>query len=117
MLALRRLLALAWPISLLNLLSFVGGIVPLAFVGHLDPFSLSVAVLATSFFNVSGYCIILGTAAALETLCGQVGVLHLAFSNNGVLSDLPVALQAPVRCSSCDQEKLCWWLFICGLPS
>ena len=54
---------------------------PLAFVGHLDPFSLSVAVLATSFFNVSGYCIILGTAAALETLCGQVGLTLAAPSN------------------------------------
>ena len=105
----RRLLALAWPISLLNLLNFVGGIVPLAFVGHLDPFSLSVAVLATSFLNVSGYCIILGTAAALETLCGQVGLLHLACSNFGGLFGLLVALQAPGRCGSRDKKKL----FLC----
>ena len=50
----RRLFFLAWPISLLNLLSYVSGIIPLGFVGHLDPFSLSVAVLGNSLFNVTG---------------------------------------------------------------
>ena len=97
----RRLLALAWPISLLNLLNFVGGIMPLAFVGHLDPFSLSVAVLATSFFNVSGYCIIVGTAAALETLCGQVRVFIVACTRHQVAARACTpALQAIVCCSS-----------------
>ncbi|KAK9834158.1 hypothetical protein WJX81_003586 [Elliptochloris bilobata] len=66
-----RLLALAWPISLLNLLQYVANQMPIGFVGHLDSFSLSVAVLSWSILNVSGYALLMGTAAALETLCGQ----------------------------------------------
>lgn len=40
--------------------------------GHLDdPVLLSAAVLAGSFYNVTGYSIVIGLSAGMETLCGQ----------------------------------------------
>ena len=48
-------------------------IIATAFVGHLgDPTMMSGAVLAGSFFNVSGYTVMIGLAGAMDTLCGQV---------------------------------------------
>nr|KYP61470.1 Protein TRANSPARENT TESTA 12 [Cajanus cajan] len=41
------------------------------FVGHLGELPLSGASMATSFASVTGICLLLGMACALDTLCGQ----------------------------------------------
>jgi Na+-driven multidrug efflux pump len=69
----RRLLRLSTPIVLQNMLQYSLVIISTAFVGHLgDPTIMSGAVLAGSFFNVTGYTVIVGLAGAMDTLCGQV---------------------------------------------
>jgi multidrug resistance protein, MATE family len=69
----RRLLRLSTPIVLQNMLQYSLVIISTAFVGHLgDPTIMSGAVLAGSFFNVTGYTVMIGLAGAMDTLCGQV---------------------------------------------
>lgn len=65
---------MAGPLFLQNLLAYSTSVVAVAFIGHLDdPSLLSSAVLANSLFNVSGYSVVQGLSAGMETLCGQVG--------------------------------------------
>ncbi len=69
-----RLLHLALPLVLQNIAGYTLSVVAAAFIGHLnDPVSLSAAVLAGSFYNISGYSLVIGLSAGMETLCGQVG--------------------------------------------
>ena len=68
-----RLWLLGYPLALLNIFSYSGSVITLAFVGRLGSYELSVAVLATSVYNVTGYSIMYGMAGAIETLGGQVG--------------------------------------------
>jgi MATE family multidrug resistance protein len=67
-----RLWRLGGPLLVQNVLSFLLSVTPLAFVGHLnDAVALSGVVLASSFFNISGFAVICGLASGSETLCGQ----------------------------------------------
>lgn len=66
------LLHLALPLVLQNIAGYTLSVVAAAFIGHLnDPVSLSAAVLAGSFYNISGYSLVIGLSAGMETLCGQ----------------------------------------------
>jgi multidrug resistance protein, MATE family len=70
---LRRVVQLSMPIVLQNLLQYSLVIISTVFVGHLgDPTIMSGAVLAGSFFNVTGYTLIVGLAGAMDSFCGQV---------------------------------------------
>lgn len=71
---LRRVLRLALPLSVTNLSGFALGLITVAFVGRLGEFELSVAILATSIFNVTGLSVLTGFAAAMETFCGCAAV-------------------------------------------
>lgn len=68
-----RLSAMAGPLFCQALFNWSLQTIATAFVGHLNnPLHLSSAALASSLFNVSGLSIIVGLAAGMETLCGQV---------------------------------------------
>ncbi|XP_061343640.1 protein DETOXIFICATION 16-like [Gastrolobium bilobum] len=45
--------------------------ISLMFVGHLNELLLAGASLATSFVNVTGFCVLIGMSSALDTFCGQ----------------------------------------------
>jgi len=62
---------LAWPMILQNLLGYGLTVISIAFLGRLGSEKLSAAVLGTSFYNITGYSIIIGLSSGLETLCGQ----------------------------------------------
>lgn len=70
----RRLLALALPLAGQNILAFSLSLISVGFIGHLGKYELSVAVLATSLYNLTGNSVIQGMAGGMETLCGQVWV-------------------------------------------
>ena len=53
------------------------GLLHVLLAGHLGEFELSVAVLATSLYNVTGVSVLLGFAGSMETLAGQVHTLPL----------------------------------------
>eukprot|EP00879_Flechtneria_rotunda_P024910 GHRR01026437.1.p1 GENE.GHRR01026437.1~~GHRR01026437.1.p1 ORF type:complete len:117 (+),score=45.37 GHRR01026437.1:537-887(+) len=66
---------MAGPLFLQNIFSYSTSVIAVAFVGHLnDPSLLSSAVLANSLYNVTGYSVISGLSAGMETLCGQASV-------------------------------------------
>ncbi|KAG2495579.1 hypothetical protein HYH03_006179 [Edaphochlamys debaryana] len=68
----RKLWRLAGPLILQNVAGYFLSVVSAAFVGHLnDPVALSSAVLAGSFYNITGSSIVIGLSAGMETLCGQ----------------------------------------------
>ncbi|GAB4817791.1 hypothetical protein N2152v2_004837 [Parachlorella kessleri] len=67
----KRLSQLAVPLAGAHFFNFALSMISVAFIGRLGEFELSVAVLATSFFNVTGLSIIIGFLGAQETLCGQ----------------------------------------------
>ncbi|GFR39892.1 hypothetical protein Agub_g397, partial [Astrephomene gubernaculifera] len=55
---------LAGPLILQNLAGYTLSVVSTAFVGHLDdPVALSSAVLAGSFYNITGYSLVIGLSA------------------------------------------------------
>ncbi|KAL4448284.1 hypothetical protein ABPG75_005503 [Micractinium tetrahymenae] len=66
-----RLLALAFPIAVTNLLGFISAAVGVSFVGRLGGLQLSAAVLANSVFNVTGLSAMMGFTGTVDTLCGQ----------------------------------------------
>ncbi|KAL4421824.1 hypothetical protein ABPG77_001613 [Micractinium sp. CCAP 211/92] len=73
-----RLLALALPIAVTNLLGFASAAVGISFVGRLGGLQLSAAVLANSIFNVTGLSAMMGFTGTVDTLCGQaVGARNL----------------------------------------
>lgn len=67
-----RLLALALPLAGQNILAYSLSLISVGFIGHLGKYELSVAVLATSLYNLTGNSVIQGMAGGMETLCGQV---------------------------------------------
>lgn len=74
LMAVCRLSRLAVPLVLQNLFGYSLAVIAAAFVGHLnDAVLLSSAVLANSFYNVTGLSVVVGLSAGMETLCGQVG--------------------------------------------
>ncbi|KAL6767870.1 hypothetical protein ACKKBF_B36925 [Auxenochlorella protothecoides x Auxenochlorella symbiontica] len=74
---LAKMTELAWPIVCSGFLSYGLSVISIAFVGRLGKLELSITLLATSFFNVTGMAIVLGFAGVLETVCGQAyGAAH-----------------------------------------
>ncbi len=67
----RRLWALAWPLSGMEVMTFAKELIITAFVGHLGPVELSSLVLSQTLYNVSGNAPMLGVVTAMETFCGQ----------------------------------------------
>ncbi|CAN4088061.1 unnamed protein product [Withania somnifera] len=68
---LKKQLELAGPLVVVGFMQYFLLLISLMFVGHLGELSLSSATLATSFAGVTGFRFMLGTASALEILCGQ----------------------------------------------
>lgn len=59
------------PLAASQFCSFALTLISLAFIGRLGRLQLSAAVLATTFFNVTGLSVQIGFSGALETLSGQ----------------------------------------------
>lgn len=67
-----RIGRLAGPLIAQNLFGYSLAVIAAGFVGHLDSaVLLSSAVLANSFYNVTGLSLMVGLSAGMETLCGQ----------------------------------------------
>jgi multidrug resistance protein, MATE family len=100
----RRLAGLAIPLVCSAMSGFLVSMVSVAFVGrHIGSFELSVAVLATSIFNVTGLSFIVGSLGALETLAGQA-------YGSGAFPALGLALQrgALITLSLCAIIMILW---------
>ncbi|PSC70081.1 MATE efflux family [Micractinium conductrix] len=67
----RRILRLAAPLTISNVGGYAIGMVAMAAVGHLGQAALSVTVLATSLYNMTGLACLVGFASTMETFCGQ----------------------------------------------
>ena len=67
-----RLLALAGPIAVQDLLNLGTITIMTGFVGRLGPDQLSAMVLASSVGAVFGQSLLVGISSGMETLCGQV---------------------------------------------
>nr|XP_043621494.1 protein DETOXIFICATION 17-like [Erigeron canadensis] len=67
----KKLLYLAGPLIIVNLLVCASSMISLVFVGHLGKLALSGASVATSFASVTGLSLMVGLSTALETFCGQ----------------------------------------------
>ncbi|ESQ36919.1 hypothetical protein EUTSA_v10003032mg [Eutrema salsugineum] len=75
---------LSAPLIGVSILQYSLQVISVMFVGHLGSLSLSAASIATSFASVTGFTFLMGTAGALETLCGQsYGARR--FGNIGIL--------------------------------
>jgi MATE family multidrug resistance protein len=96
---------MAGPLFLQNLLAYSTSVVAVAFIGHLDdPSLLSSAVLANSLFNVSGYSVVQGLSAGMETLCGQVSSGYIA-SNLLLAHVVGAATSRPVKAAAVTQQS------------
>lgn len=62
---------LAIPVQGASILSYSINLVGLAFIGRLGAARLGEAMLAMSFYNVSGMAVVVGFSGVLETTCGQ----------------------------------------------
>ena len=70
-----RLLHITGPLSIESTLWFVcSSLMSLAFVGHLGALPLAAVVLANSVYNISGYSLVAGMAAGMNSLSGQARV-------------------------------------------
>ncbi|CAN7006862.1 unnamed protein product [Brassica rapa subsp. trilocularis] len=67
----KKQLWLAGPLIAVSLLQFCLQVISVMFVGHLGSLPLSAASVATSFASVTGFSFLMGTASALDTVCGQ----------------------------------------------
>ncbi|CAN1240334.1 Protein DETOXIFICATION 16 [Linum grandiflorum] len=65
------MLWLAGPMIAVSLLQYSLNLISVMFVGHLGELILSSASIATSFAPATGFTLLLGTASALDTFCGQ----------------------------------------------
>lgn len=92
----RRLVQLAAPLAASHLLSFGLSLIGLGFAGRLGEHQLSVAVLASSIFNVTGLSPLMGFAGGMETLCGQA---HGARQHAAVGAALQRALLLTALCA------------------
>ncbi|KAL3032466.1 hypothetical protein AAZX31_02G085500 [Glycine max] len=69
---LKRVGSMAAPMVAANMCQYLLQVVSLMMVGHLGVLvSFSGVAIATSFAEVTGFCVLMGMAGALETLCGQ----------------------------------------------
>ncbi|GIL87425.1 hypothetical protein Vretimale_1667 [Volvox reticuliferus] len=99
-----RLAQLSGPLALQNLAGFMLSIIATAFIGHLDDnVKLSAAVMATSFYNITGYSLVIGLSAGMETLCGQ------AFgAGNYAMLGLVLQRALLICCAACTLIALFW---------
>ncbi|CAI9098556.1 OLC1v1035225C1 [Oldenlandia corymbosa var. corymbosa] len=67
----KKLLILAGPLVIVNLLIYSLQVISIMFVGHLGELALSGASMATSFASVTGFSLLTGMGTALDTFCGQ----------------------------------------------
>ncbi|XP_010531854.1 PREDICTED: protein DETOXIFICATION 16-like [Tarenaya hassleriana] len=67
----KRQVWLSGPLIGVSLLQYSLQLISVMFVGHLGSLPLSAASVATSFASVTGFSLLMGTASALDTLCGQ----------------------------------------------
>ncbi|KAG0568985.1 hypothetical protein KC19_6G056800 [Ceratodon purpureus] len=67
----RKQVFIAGPMVCVALLQYLLIVISVMFVGHLGELELASASIATSSAGVTGTSLIIGMAAALETLCGQ----------------------------------------------
>ncbi|KAJ3692393.1 hypothetical protein LUZ60_012743 [Juncus effusus] len=67
----KKQLWLAGPMIAGSLLQNVVQMISIMFVGHLGELSLAGASMASSFAGVTGYSLLMGSASAMDTLCGQ----------------------------------------------
>ncbi|KAF3670052.1 putative RING-H2 finger protein ATL71-like [Capsicum annuum] len=67
----KKLLVLAGPLMLVNILLYSLQVISVMFIGHQGVLALSGASMATSFAFVTGFGLLMGMGSALETLCGQ----------------------------------------------
>ncbi|KAM6546422.1 hypothetical protein CsatB_027158 [Cannabis sativa] len=67
----KKMIAIGMPMVVVTVAQFLPQVVSTMMAGHLGELSLSGAAIATSFADVTGFCLLLGMAGALETLCGQ----------------------------------------------
>ncbi|GLI61472.1 hypothetical protein VaNZ11_003869 [Volvox africanus] len=73
----KRVLSLAVPISLSEVVSFIAYLITTAQVGGLGRLELSAITLARSVFHITGLSLVVGMASAVETFCGQAfGARH-----------------------------------------
>ncbi|KAH1200393.1 Protein DETOXIFICATION 9 [Glycine max] len=69
---LKRVGSMAAPMVAANMCQYLLQVVSLMMVGHLGLLvSFSGVAIAISFAEVTGFCVLMGMAGALETLCGQ----------------------------------------------
>ncbi|XP_021296614.1 protein DETOXIFICATION 9-like [Herrania umbratica] len=68
---LKKLIRIAAPMVVVTVSRYLLQLIAVMMAGHLGELSLSGIALASSFANVTGFSLLLGTAGALETLCGQ----------------------------------------------
>ncbi|KAK7358168.1 hypothetical protein VNO77_00092 [Canavalia gladiata] len=67
----KRQLRLAVPLFSVGILQYSLQTISVMFVGHLGTLPLSGVSIATSFASVTGFNLLMGLAAALDTFCGQ----------------------------------------------
>ncbi|PKA49259.1 MATE efflux family protein DTX1 [Apostasia shenzhenica] len=67
----KKLVCLAGPLIASSLLQTILQMISVMFAAHLGELSFFAASKATSFANVTGFSLMVGMAAALETFCGQ----------------------------------------------
>lgn len=66
-----RLAQLALPLIASNGAGLFINLISLAYIGRLGQASLSAGLLAMTFFNITGFAVVLGFAGAIDTLGGQ----------------------------------------------
>ena len=63
-----RIFELAGPLALQDLLVFLQGSIAIGFVGRLDAKSLSVMILCSTTFNVTGMSLVMGVASGVQRI-------------------------------------------------
>ncbi|KAF8010168.1 hypothetical protein BT93_J0961 [Corymbia citriodora subsp. variegata] len=68
---LKKATRIAAPMVAASVLQYLVQLVPVIAVGHLGQLSLSSVAIATALANVTGFSLLTGLSAGLDTLCGQ----------------------------------------------
>ncbi|KAL0801746.1 hypothetical protein Bca101_056922 [Brassica carinata] len=105
----KKQLWLSAPLIGVSLLQYSLQVISVMFVGHLGSLPLSAASIATSFASVTGF--LLGTASALETLCGQAYGAKL-YGKLGIQMQRAMFVQHRTYTRACSPKqrhfKCCW---------
>ncbi|GFR48036.1 hypothetical protein Agub_g9868 [Astrephomene gubernaculifera] len=87
----KRVLSLALPISLSEVVSYFAYLITTAQVGYLGALELSAITLARSVYHITGLSLVVGMSSGVETFCGQAfgaahfGVLGLVLQRAALL--------------------------------